>query len=187
VDRRSFRLINVEIRRPRIEDRNELHSHFKIVITDTFIKEGIGNLLEDLNDEILTKEKYLESDFESGGEKRHFLIALYDNKIIGSIAYGPANNLICNLTNNAFKDLVEVGTVFVHPDYQQMGVGNMLLKKMYSTLKSKGIEEFCLDSGYKNAQKIWKKKFGEPDYLLKDYWDKGSHHMIWRVRVEELE
>jgi hypothetical protein len=57
---------------------------------------------------------------------------------------------------------------------------------MYSTLKSKGIEEFCLDSGYKIAQTIWKKKFGEPVYLLEDYWDKGNDHMIWRIRVSDL-
>jgi GNAT superfamily N-acetyltransferase len=184
--RRSCGVIKVEIRRPRIEYIKELHSLFRIVITDTFIKEGIGEKLKDLNDEIEGKEKYLESDFESNGEKRYFLIALCGNKIIGSIEYGPASNLICKITNNAFKELVEVGTVFVHPDYQRMGVGNLLLNKMYSTLKSKGIEEFCLDSGYKIAQKIWKRKFGEPDYLLEDYWDKGSDHMIWRIRVSDL-
>nr|WP_285890996.1 GNAT family N-acetyltransferase [Mesobacillus maritimus] len=169
-----------------MEDINELHSLFRIVIKDTFIKEGIGEKLKDLSDEIEGKEKYLESDLESNGEKRYFLIALYGNKVIGSIEYGPASSLICEITNNNFKDLVEVGTVFVHPDYQRMGVGNLLLNKMYSTLKSKGIEEFCLDSGYKMAQKIWKKKFGEPDYLLEDYWDKGNDHMIWRVRVSDL-
>jgi GNAT superfamily N-acetyltransferase len=184
--RRSCGVIKVEIRRPRIEDIKELHSLFRIVITDTFIKEGIGEKLKDLNDEIEGKEKYLESDFESNGEKRYFLIALFGNKIIGSIEYGPASNLICKITNNTFKELVEVGTVFVHPDYQRMGVGNLLLNEMYSTLKSKGIEEFCLDSGYKIAQTIWKKKFGEPDYLLEDYWDKGNDHMIWRIRVSDL-
>jgi GNAT superfamily N-acetyltransferase len=184
--RRSFGVLKVDIIRPRIEDIKELNSLFRIVITDTFIKEGIGEKLKDLNDEIEGKEKYLESDFESNGEKRYFLIALYGNKIIGSIEYGPASNLICKITNNTFKELVEVGTVFVHPDFQRMGVGNLLLNKMYFTLKSKGIEEFCLDSGYKIAQKIWKRKFGEPDYLLDDYWDKGNDHMIWRIRVSEL-
>lgn len=94
-----------------------------------------------------------------------FLIAMESKKIIGSIEYGPASDLICHGTNNTFKQLNEVGTVFVHPDYQKMGVGNLLLHAMYSALQSKGIEEFCLDSGYVNAQKIWKKKFGAPDCL----------------------
>ncbi|TWD92266.1 acetyltransferase (GNAT) family protein [Neobacillus bataviensis] len=178
-------MLKVEIRRPKIEDIKELKSFFRIVITNTFIKEGIGKKLNDINDEVELKEKYLQSDFESNGEKRYFLIALDDDKIIGSIEYGPASDLICICTKNAFKELIEVGTVFVHPDYQRMGVGNLLLKTMYFTLHKKGIEEFCLDSGYINAQKIWKKKFGDPSYLLKDYWDKGYHHMIWRIKVSD--
>lgn len=53
---------------------------------------------------------------------------------------------------------------------------------MYCVLRNKGIEEFCLDSGYTSAQKIWKKKFGEPDYLLKDFWGAGYDHMIWKIK-----
>lgn len=179
-------MLKVEIRRPSIEDRKELHSLFKMVITDTFVKEGIGEKVNEMNEEIEVKEKYLENDFESNGEKRYFLIAIDGNKMIGSIEYGPASDFICKCTNNNFKGLVEVGTVFVHPDYQLMGVGNLLLDAMYGALKNKGIEEFCLDSGYISAQKIWEKKFGDPDYLLKDYWDKGNDHMIWKIKLSDL-
>lgn len=178
-------MINVEIRRPKMEDVKQLNEFFKVVILDTFAKEGIREKLDDINNEIKVKEKYIKSDLESNGEKRYFLIALEADKIIGSIEYGPTSELIWNCTNGELKELVEIGTVFVHPDYQRMGVGNLLLNKMFITLENKGIEEFCLDSGYKNAQKIWKKKFGEPDYQLKDYWDKGFDHMIWRARVSD--
>ncbi|WP_066303641.1 hypothetical protein [Bacillus sp. FJAT-29814] len=58
-------MLNVEIRRPRMEEIKRLNSFFRIVITDTFIKEGLGEKLIDINDEIKVKEKYLESDFES--------------------------------------------------------------------------------------------------------------------------
>lgn len=178
-------MLKVEIRRPRIEEIKELNSFFRIVISDTFIKEGLGEKLNDMNDEVEVKKKYLISDFESNGEKRYFLIALYDNKIVGSIEYGPASNLICNCTNNTYSELKEVGTVFVLPDYQRMGVGNLLLKTMVNTLQSKGIEEFCLDSGYISSQKIWIKKFGKPNYLLRDYWDKGFDHMIWKIKTSD--
>lgn len=177
-------MLNVEIRRPRIKDIEPLHQFFRLVITDTFVKEGIEKF-DDLHNEILVKEKYLISDFESNGEKRYFLVALDGDKLIGSIEYGPVSDLIRECTNNAFSGLKEVGTVFVHPDYQGNGVGNLLLKAIYSTLQKKGIEEFCLDSGYRRAQKIWKKKFGDPDYLLKDYWDAGYDHMIWRIKVSD--
>lgn len=165
---------NLEIRRPRPDDTEGLNDFFKIVITDTFIKEGIGDKLEDIASEIEVKKKYLESN------ERYFLIALDGEKIIGSIEYGPASELI---TNCIKRELMEVGTVFVAPDYQRNGVGNLLLSSMFSTLQKKGIEEFCLDSGYRRAQRIWKKKFGEPDYLLKNYWGEGFDHMIWIVSL----
>jgi GNAT superfamily N-acetyltransferase len=180
-------MLQVNIRRPTTEDREQLNDFFRTVIIDTFIKEGIGNQLNDINEEIEVKERYLTSDFESNGEERYFLIAFYGDKIIGSIEYGLANEIITKCTNNSYERLVEVGTVFVHPDYQRNGVGNLLLKAMYETLRNNGIEEFCLDSGYKSAQLIWRKKFGEPDFLLKDYWGKNFDHMIWRVKISEHE
>ncbi|MCP3810445.1 GNAT family N-acetyltransferase [Paenibacillus sp. Lou8.1] len=176
---------NVEIRRPEIKDIEKLNELFRVVITDTFAKEGIGHMLEDIEEEINTKRLYLESDLESHGEQRYFLIAVDGNQIMGSIEYGPVSQLISKSTSDTFKKLCEVGTVFVHPDYQKIGVGNLLLKSMYLALKNRGVEEFCLDSGYRIAQKIWKKKFGTPDYLLKDYWGAGSDHMIWRIKVKD--
>ncbi len=179
-------MLNVEIRRPRTEDIKKLHQFFRVVIIDTFMKEGIGEKVEDKEDEIEGKKKYLESDFNSDGEKRYFLIALDGDKIIGSIEYGPSSELISKCTNRALNHLVEVGTVFVHPDFQRKGIGNLLLNKMYFTLQKRNIEEFCLDSGYMSAQKIWKKKFGDPAYLLKDYWGEGYDHMIWRIKINDL-
>lgn len=171
----------VEIRRPRIEDTEELKQFFRIVIEDTFAREGLVELIDDIEAEIACKIKYLQMDFDSNGEKRYFLIALTDNKIIGSIEFGPASKLIIDCTNGNLGNLVEVGTVFVLPDYQRQGIGNRLLAVMLKSLKNQGIREFCLDSGYRNAQTIWKKKFGEPDYLLKDYWGHGQDHMIWKL------
>lgn len=179
-------MLNVEFRRPRNEDIKELNRFFRTVIADTFTREGIGDKLADLEEEIKVKKTYLESDLESNGEKRFFLIALDGARIIGTVEYGPASDLIRRCTDNAFNDLIEVGTVFVDPDYQRKGIGNLLLDKMYLTLSIKGIEEFCLDSGYRSAQKIWKKKFGDPDYLLEDYWGGGYHHMIWRLKIDDV-
>ncbi|WHY01722.1 GNAT family N-acetyltransferase [Neobacillus sp. DY30] len=174
-------MLKVEIRRPRIEDKQELNQFFRTVITDTFRREGIADLIEDIEAEIDSKNKYLKMDLETSGEKRYFLIALAEKKIIGTIEYGPASKLIHHCTNGLLGNHVEVGTVFVHPYYQRQGIGNRLLGEMLQTLKSLGIEEFCLDSGYKTAQTIWKKKFGEPDYYLRDYWGQGQDHMIWKI------
>ena len=177
---------NIEIRRPRVTDSDELYRFFQIMVKDTFAREGLADFEEMISEEIENKIHYLNLDLESNGEKRYFLLALDGEQIIGTIEYGPSSKLIYDCTDGALADLVEVGTVFVHPDRQGQGVGNLLLNAMYITLQSKGIDEFCLDSGYTNAQKIWKKKFGEPVYLLKDYWSEGYDHMIWRKRVSEV-
>ncbi|MFP7299775.1 GNAT family N-acetyltransferase [Neobacillus niacini] len=176
-------MLKVEIRRPRIEETEELNQFFRTVITDTFKREGLAELIEDCEAEIDSKNKYLKMDFESSGQKRYFLIALAQNKIIGTIAYGMANELIQKCTNGELGNMVEIGTVYVHPDYQRQGVGNTLLAEMYQTLQARGIQAFCLDSGYKTAQRIWKKKFGEPEYFMKDYWGQGQDHMIWKQPV----
>jgi GNAT superfamily N-acetyltransferase len=171
----------VEIRRPRTDDMAELHTFFRIVITDTFEREGLAGLIGDIEAEINSKKRYLQLDMDSKGEKRYFLIALAENKIIGTIEYGLASKLIQDCTNGKLGNLVEVGTVFVHPDHQRQGIGNKLLAELIHTLKARGIVEFCLDSGFKNAQTIWKKKYGEPNYLLRDYWGQGQDHMIWKI------
>ncbi len=183
---RKLIMNSVMIRRPLEEDVKDLNNFFRLVVTDTFHKEGIGDLLKDMEEEIKAKKSCLNSDMKSGGKERYFLIALHGEKIIGSIEYGPASDLIKKCTDQALKDLYEVGTVFVHPDYQKKGIGNQLVAAIYLTLRNKGIEEFCLDSGYKHSQKVWRKKFGEPDYLLKDYWGEGAHHMIWRIKVNSI-
>ncbi|RHW43246.1 N-acetyltransferase [Neobacillus notoginsengisoli] len=178
--------MDVEIRRPALRDTEELNEFFRIVISDTFAKEGIAEKVDDLAEEVETKKNYLKADFESCGERRYFLIAQAGGKMIGSIEFGAASSLIVKCTNGAYSGLVQVGTVFVHPDYQRKGVGSFLLKKIGQVLKGQGIEEFCLDSGYKTAQTIWEKKFGEPAYVLEDYWDEGYAHMIWKNNVREL-
>lgn len=181
-------MYNVEIRRPTIEDYEELHQLFHTVIIDTFAKEGLSELVDDIEKEIENKKQYLICDFDSNGKDRYFLIAVDKqcNKIIGTIEFGPSSQLINICTDGALKDLYEVGTVFVRPNYQRRGIGNLLLNAIFLTLLGKGIKEFCLDSGYTNAQKIWKKKFGGPDYLLKDYWDKACDHMIWRKCMNDI-
>ncbi|WML44636.1 hypothetical protein [Neobacillus sp. PS3-40] len=39
-------VLKVEIRRPRIDDIKELNFFFRLVIADTFIKEGLGEILK---------------------------------------------------------------------------------------------------------------------------------------------
>ncbi|WP_053365601.1 GNAT family N-acetyltransferase [Bacillus sp. FJAT-27245] len=175
--------MDIAIRRPNSADAEELHRFFRTVISDTYMREGIGDLVDDMKDEIQTKEAYLRKDLSSDGGQRYFLIAETGGRIVGTIEFGPASSLIRECTDGQLSGLLEVGTVFVHPEFQKQGIGNLLLASIFGVLKSRGIGGCCLDSGYRNAQQIWKKKFGEPDFVLKDYWGEGFDHMIWKVEI----
>ncbi|HEK9098840.1 GNAT family N-acetyltransferase [Bacillus pfraonensis] len=179
---------NIEIRRPILSDYEELKQLFHTVIIDTFAREGLSDWADDIENEIEAKKQYLKCDFDSDGENRYFLIAVDKrcNKIIGTIEFGPSSKLIHECTDGVLKDLYEVGTVFVLPNYQRRGIGNLLLNVVLLTLLGRGITEFCLDSGYTNAQKIWKNKFGEPNFLLQDYWGEACDHMIWKKRINDI-
>jgi len=177
---------NLVIRRPRMDEVEELSSFFELVIRDTFRRNGIADLIDILEYEIKDKRRCLNEDFESDGNDRYFLVATIDNMIVGTIEHGQANELIKECTHGELSHLQEIGTVFVHPKFQQKGIGNLLLTKIFEVLQDKKIEEFCLDSGYKSAQMIWRKRFGEPEYLFKDYWGDGADHMIWRMNVNDV-
>lgn len=179
-------MYKMDIRRPKAEDVAQLYTFFERVITDTFRRNGIEDLVDDQKAELQLKQAFLKQDLESDGKDRYFLIALDGDSIIGTIEYGPSSELICSCTEQAYKEVPELGTVFVHPDYQGQGVGMQLVRELFETLKKKGIEEVCLDSGYTQAQKVWQHTFGEPAYLMPDYWGKSYPHMIWLVNVNDF-
>lgn len=62
----------------------------------------------------------MKNDLESNGENRYFLLAIdtSNDKIIGTIEIALASTLINSCTGGVFKDLYEIGTVFVLPEYQ---------------------------------------------------------------------
>ena len=179
-------ILNIIISRAKIEDRELINDFFKMVLIDTFHKNEISDLVDTLKDEIKDKRRCLDQDYESAGRDRCFLIAKDKNLVVGSAEYGPPNNLILSCTNGDLKDIKEIGTVFIHPDYQRKGIGSRMLFSILSQMKRDGIEEFCLDSGYKIAQRIWTKKLGNPQYHLKNYWGKDADHMIWRKKINEI-
>ncbi|WP_338651551.1 GNAT family N-acetyltransferase [Lysinibacillus sp. Y5S-8] len=179
------------IRRPEQSDIQTLHQFFFHVIQDTYAKEGIAELVDDQQREWAMKKQYVAMDLESQGKKRFFWVAVDEatNDIIGTIEYGEANEIIQQTMKEDLSHCPEIGTVFVHPDYQNRGIGTMLLQKMLTTLEKQKVHSFCLDSGYKQAQAIWQKKFGQPDYILEHFWGTNSHHMIWHrvLPLREME
>ncbi len=174
----------ISIDRPRPEDEAASNEFFKSILTYTFESNGIDGMAEDLELEIKTKIKYLKQDIDNHAEKRHFLIAKKADKIIGTIEFGPANELITACNDAYLSSLPEIGSVFVDPQYHNLGIASKMLNAIYAILKQRGIHAFCLDSGYGKAQKVWTHMFGEPKITLKDQWGEGLDHMIWQVEID---
>lgn len=175
---------NILINRPKMSDKNLINEFFEKVLIHTIKANEISHIEGILKEELLDKKYCLDQYFTSNGQDRFFLIASDDKKIVGTIEFGKSNDLINDCTNNKLKDMFEIGTVFVHPDYQRHGIANLLFKNIFMELSKRKVTSVCFDSGYKLAQKIWVRKFGQPKYFLKNYWSLDSHHMIWLVDVE---
>lgn len=178
---------NIKIERPNRNDMEQINDFFKLVIFDTFGKNSISDLTEIIDSEIENKRKFLEQDIKSHGEERFFLIAKDGDKIVGCIEYGTCNEIIKAYVEDKFSEIIEIGTIFVHPEYQGDGLGSKLINCIFKELRAKNIEIFSLDSGYKSAQKIWTKKFGKPQYLLKNFWGENYDHMIWVLNLSSCE
>lgn len=175
---------NLIIRRPIMADLEPAKIFFEMVLKHSFQDNGIDKL-ELLNEEIGDKENRILEDLNTDGRDRYFLLAEYDGSLVGSIEYGPTGKLINECTENSLSDLFEIGTVFVHPDFQKKGISALLLESLFRELRSKKVERVCFDSGYPIAQRIWNRTFGKPAYCFENYWGEDAHHMIWIVNIDD--
>lgn len=76
------------IERPKLNDRELIKNLIKVVLVDTWTKNGLGHLTEEIEKEIQMKWSFLEQDFDSNGIDRTFLIAKMDGQVVGTIEYG---------------------------------------------------------------------------------------------------
>lgn len=158
---------------------------FEESISDAFNKEGLGHLQEDIQSEIDDKKQKALSSIDQANSDTYFFVAKIDGTVVGTISYGPCGEAIQICAEHQLDHLGELGSLYVVPTYQGQGIGSVLIKKMMIFLKKEGIEQFCLDSGYKRAQVRWQRKFGEPYKVVKDYWGPDSVHMVWLCNVSE--
>lgn len=168
------------------ENLESAYRVFETSIPDAFEKEGLGDLKEDIQREIIHKRHMLESSLDEAGSDVFFLIAKLGESVIGAISFGPCGEDARKCTDNELEGIGELGSLFVLPGHQGKGVGSALIGAMMEQLSGQGIEEFCLDSGYRRAQKRWLRKFGEPCRVVKDYWGPGTEHMVWLCRVKDI-
>ena len=169
-------------------DETDLKSACKVFeasITDAFEQEGLGHLKEEILKEIEHKKNLLTYSLKNPAADVYFLVAKTGDRVIGTISFGPCGSDIKTCTNNRLAPIGELGSLYVLPSDQGRGAGSALIHAMIKHLHDSGVEQFCLDSGYKRAQQKWLRKFGEPFTIAKDYWGTGCDHMIWLCKVAD--
>lgn len=171
------------LREAEVESAGEV---FETAIPDAFEKEGLSFMKETIDGEILHKKKMLKHALEAPDAGIYFLVAKQKEQVIGVISISPCGEDIKKCTENELGHLYELGSLYVLPEYQDQGIGSALIGAMIKHLDSQGIAEFCLDSGYKRAQKRWLNKFGAAYRVAPDYWGPGADHMIWLCRVADF-
>lgn len=177
---------NLEISSLTSADIAGAYEVFEESIKDAFDKEGLGSFKEDIDSQIIYKKQMAAASLKRPDSNIIFLKAKADDRVVGTISYGPCGEDIRKCTNNELDSIGEMGSLYILPGYQGQGIGSALIGAMAAYLSEHGIEQFCLDSGYRRAQKRWLRKFGAPYKSVKDYWGPGSEHMIWLCKVEDF-
>ncbi len=174
------------IERPSKNDIEAIHKVFDITLPDTYEKEGLSHLKDEILSEIEYKKKLLNLALVKNDMRVYFLIAKMNDEVVGTISYSPCSDLIRELTNNQINHVGELGSLYVLPDYQGKGIASALIHVLIEVLHRNGIQQFCLDSGYREAQKRWLRKFGSPYKIIKNYWGNMNDHIIWLCEVKDF-
>jgi GNAT superfamily N-acetyltransferase len=153
-------------------------------ISSTFKMNGIQDN-EELKYEINEKSLWVKKFLESKNNSSLFLVAKNDAIIVGIAGFFPVSKTIRkNIPTLSEKD-IEIGSVYIRPHYQRMGITSELLNALLEEMKNKGITEFYLDCGYPTSQVYWKRIFGDPIREFPNYFGEGESYMIWEIMVEE--
>lgn len=166
-------------------DRGAAARIFEISITDAFEQEGLGDLREDIAQEIDGKNHIVQAALSRANPDTFLLLARLNGEAAGTISFGPCGEEVRICTGGRLNDVGELGSLYVLPQLQNRGIGSALIRSMAEWLDRQGIEQFCLDSGYKRAQQRWLQKFGEPYVTAQDYWGPGNPHMVWLCKVKD--
>lgn len=171
--------------RPTKSDIKSIYKVFDITIRNTFEKEGLSYLKDDIINEIENKKKLLNLALTTIDMNVCFFVAKIKDEVIGTISFSPCSDDIKKFTHNKIKNVGELGSLYVLPSYQDNGIASVLINELMEFLHVNGVQQFCLDSGYKQAQKRWIRKFGIPYKIVKDYWGIDNDHMIWLCEVKD--
>lgn len=174
--------MDFKLRPVHANDMKALNAFFDEVIKDTVKKEGIvcsqEEIEEEINDKIIKAQDSLKEN-----SLTVFLMAEMDGKMIATISINPPGEFSKKHMGSKAENVLEIASLYVKPSYQSRGIGKQLLSYAVRDLKARGYKGFLLDSGYKEAKKVWQHLLGKPDIVLKDFWGSGFDHLFWYKKL----
>lgn len=181
--------MKINIVRPNRTHLEELEKLFQSVIKNTFIQDGIWDDTDWIREEVSKQITFINKDLNSWGADIYFLLAKCEDKIVGTIWYASASNNEF-IKSNLEQDIVwvqEITSVYVLPEYQKKGIGSILLNAILVSLLHKWVSSICLDWGYVQSQKVWTKKFGQPNFVSKNHFGEWLDYMIWYRNISDVD
>ena len=179
-------MTSIIIRRPKMQERAQIHALFDVVIRHTFELEGVGEEFELIGKLIADQQNLIDLDIDTDGQQCFFLVAQYESQVVGTICVRPCSDIIRECADRDTSGMLEIGSVYVLPELQGKGIAKLLLNRIYQALRTKGIDEFWLDSGYDIAKQVWRNILGEPSIIMKDYWAEGVDHHLWFRKLDDV-
>ena len=180
-------MTGIIIRRPKMQERAQIHALFDVVIRHTFELEGVGEEFELIGKLIADQQNLIDLDIDTDGQQCFFLIAQHKGQVVGTICVRPCSDIIRECADRDTSGMLEIGSVYVLPELQGKGIAKLLLNRIYQTLRAKGIDEFWLDSGYDIAKQVWLNILGKPSIIMKDYWAEGVDHHLWFRKLDDVD
>lgn len=110
-------------------------------------------------------------------EKAICLIALIENRIIGTISYySPENSYGCHWYEK--ENVAKIGQFGVLPSYQSQGIGNRLLNLVETIALEDNVEELALDTAEGASHLV--QYYGNKGYRFIEYtnWDHTNYRSV---------
>lgn len=176
----------IEIDLPDHSDGQEIRQMLDYTIRHTFAREGITlSYPEELDDEINSVFETFTDFLDPEGHIFYFIVARCDGRIVGTTGIGETYKIVRAHFSPDHWHIPEFRSTYIHPDYQGLGIAKLLVHRCLQHLQELRHEEFFLAGGYTGSIPFWERMLGVPTLVLKDYWNPGHDHLIWRCRVDE--
>lgn len=146
-------------------------------ILETWIRWEKKVLTEEIEETLKAMEESI-----SGQNNRTFFVAVSaNNKVVGVMGMKDPEEKMIPYTKT--DKPVELINAFVSKDYRRQGIGKALVGAIENQARQKGYKELVLNSGPRyqfSGWAAWKKIFGEPAAIAKDFYGEGWDAPVWR-------